>query len=95
VIERHITFNVHPDRTAEFERFFSETYRPPMSQSPGYVRVDLLREADSATRYRMVLRWRDADAATTWRESAVHQALQPELAALHSGSEIAVFDVID
>ena len=31
MIERHITFNVHPDRTTDFERFFAERYRPAMS----------------------------------------------------------------
>ena len=30
MIERHITFNVHPDKTAEFERFFADDYRPPV-----------------------------------------------------------------
>ena len=64
MIERHITFNVHPDRTAEFERFFADEYRPAMATSPGFVRVELLREAENPSRYQMVLRWVDADSAT-------------------------------
>ena len=28
MIERHITFNVHPDRTEAFERFFADAYAP-------------------------------------------------------------------
>ena len=63
MIERHITFNVHPDRTAEFERFFAERYSVAMSQAPGFVRVDLLREAESPTRYQMTFRFEDGEAA--------------------------------
>lgn len=94
MIERHITFNVNAGRADDFERFFADRYQPPMSESPGFVRVELLREADSDTRYQMVLRWQDAEAATGWRISPVHQALQPDLNALVSTGEIAVYDVI-
>ncbi len=94
MIERHITFNVHPDRTADFEQFFGDEYRPAMSKSPGFVKVELLREADSATRYQMVLRFEDAGSAATWRTSAVHQALQPGLLALYVDNEVQGYDVI-
>ena len=59
MIERHITFNVHPDRTDAFEQFFADDVPPAMAASPGFVRADLLREADSPTRYQMVLRFED------------------------------------
>jgi heme-degrading monooxygenase HmoA len=94
MIERHITFNVHPDRTADFERFFTERYRPAMSAAPGFVRVDLLREADAPSRYQMMLRWEDGTAAAGWRTSTVHEELQPELAALFSTNEIVGYDVV-
>ena len=94
MIERHITFEVHPDMTAAFERFYADEYRPALAMSPGYVDSDLLREADSATRYQMVLRFEDADSAASWRTSRVHQALQPALAALHAGMEVQGYDVI-
>jgi len=94
MIERHITFNVHPDRTAAFERFFVERYRAAMSASPGFVRADLLREADSPARYQMVLRFVDPDSAAGWRTSPVHEALQPDLKALFSDNEIQAYEVI-
>ncbi len=94
MIERHITFNVHPDRLAEFERFFAEAYAPPMSVSPGFVSVGLLREADEPARYQMVLRWADGEAAATWRTSEAHQALQPALNALHSGMDVVAYEVV-
>jgi heme-degrading monooxygenase HmoA len=94
MIERHITFNVHPDRTAAFEAFFAEQYRPAMSAAPGFVKVDLLRELDQATRYQMVLRWDSAEAAAGWRTSDVHQALQPALTALYADNEISAFEVL-
>lgn len=94
MIERHITFDVHPDKTATFERYFGETYRPKMSVAPGFIRAELLREADSPTRYQMVLRWQDAESATGWRTSPVHEALQPEWTSMYAGNEIAVYEVI-
>ncbi len=94
MIERHITFNVHPDKTGDFERFFTDEYRPPMAKSPGFISAELLREADSETRYQMVLRFADADGSAGWRTSEVHQALQPALQALHEGSEIQGYEVI-
>ena len=94
MIERHITFNVHPDKTAKFEQFFADQYGPTMAKSPGFVKVELLREAESRTRYQMVFRFEDADGAAGWRTSAVHQALQPALTALFTDNEIQGYEVI-
>jgi heme-degrading monooxygenase HmoA len=94
MIERHITFIVPPDHASGFERFFAERYAPAMSASPGFVRVELLREAEDPTRYQMVLRFQDAASSLGWRESPVHQGLQPALAALVAGSEVQAYDVI-
>ncbi|HET9520911.1 MAG TPA: antibiotic biosynthesis monooxygenase family protein [Candidatus Limnocylindrales bacterium] len=94
MIERHITFNVLPDRTADFEHFIATEYTPPIKAWPGFVKVELLREADNETRYQMVLRWTDGDAAAGWRTSDVHTALQPALNALHSGMAIEAYEVI-
>lgn len=94
MIERHITFNVHADQTVAFEQFFAERYGPTMAKAPGFVRVELLRELDSPTRYQMVLRWEDAESAAGWRTSDVHQVLQPALTALFSDNEIQGYAVI-
>ena len=94
MIERHLTFNVHPDRTAAFEAFFAEVYAPRMAESPGFVRVELVREQERPTRYAMILRWADIDSATGWRNSEVHAALLPDLSELHGGMEVLVYDVI-
>lgn len=94
MLERHITFNVHPDKTAAFEAFFTGEYRPAMATSSGFIKAELLREADSATRYQMILRFEDADSAAGWRTSEVHTALQPALVALHAGMEVHGYEVI-
>jgi heme-degrading monooxygenase HmoA len=94
MIERHITFSVLPDKGEAFERFFVDKYAPAMAQAPGFVRVELLREMDEPLHYQMVLRWADRDAATGWRTSPVHEALQPALAALHSGASIVAYEVV-
>ena len=94
MIERHITFSVHPDRIADFERFIAEVYGRAMAASPGFVKVELLRETGSPTRYQLVFRFQDAASATAWRTSKVHEALQPGLKALHDGMEITGYDVV-
>lgn len=94
MIERHITFTVPPDHASDFERFIAERYRPAMAASPGFVRVDLLREAEEPTRYQMVLRFTDLQSSVGWRTSPVHQGLQPDLTALVAGSEVQAYEVI-
>jgi len=94
VIERHITFSVHPDKTAAFEKFITREYAPAMAASSGFVKVELLREADSPTRYQLVFRFEDAASAAAWRTSEVHGALQPGLKALHEGMEITGYEVV-
>ena len=94
MIERHITFSVLPDRTSAFEDFVSGPYGQTMAKAPGFVKIELLREADSATRYQMVFRFEDADSAAGWRTSEAHQALQPALKALHSEMQIQGYEVV-
>jgi antibiotic biosynthesis monooxygenase (ABM) superfamily enzyme len=94
MIERHITFSVLPDRTAAFEQFIAGEYGPTMATAPGFVRIELLREADSPTRYQMVFRFVDAASAAAWRTSEVHQALQPALRELHSDMQVQGYEVV-
>lgn len=94
MIERHITFNVHPDQVGEFERFFVDVYRPAMATTAGYTSAALLREVESATRYQMVLRFADADSSAGWRNSELHASLQPDLLALYADNEIQGYEVI-
>jgi len=91
MIERHISFEVKPDRTDAFERFFTDEYRPPALGFAGLIELSLLREAESATHYQMVFRWDAPEDAVAWRESEVHQALQPALSDLHDGMVISAF----
>lgn len=94
MIERHVTFNVYPDKVKQFEEMFVESYRPAMAVMPGYVKVDLLRQQDQGSRYQMVIRFESVEAAADWRRSAAHESLQPKIKALYSNSELQVYDVI-
>ena len=94
MIERHVSFDALPERTADFERFFSTRYLPAVQAMPGLIECRLLRETDNPLRYQMVFRWESADAATAWRTSAVHQALQPALGALHGGMNIVAYSSV-
>jgi antibiotic biosynthesis monooxygenase (ABM) superfamily enzyme len=94
MIERHITFTVHPDKTDAFERFIADEYGPAMATSPGFLKIELLREAESLTRYQMLFRFEDAESAAGWRTSEVHLALQPALKVLVTDTEIQGYEVI-
>jgi heme-degrading monooxygenase HmoA len=94
MIERHVTFDVLPDRADDFERFFREQYLPAVREMPGLIECLLLREAENPLRYQMVFRWQKADDATAWRTSATHQGLQPALGALNSGMTIIAYSQV-
>ncbi len=94
MIERHVTFNVLPDKTQEFVDLFRDEYRPAMASIPGYVNVDLLREQEGPTKYQMVIRFESLETAASWRTSDAHQALKPKIKPLYEGSTLQVYDVI-
>jgi heme-degrading monooxygenase HmoA len=94
MIERHVTFDVLPEKNQEFEKLFVEEYRPAMASMPGYIKVELLREQDDKHRYQMVIRFDSLDLAAAWRNSEAHQALSPKLKSLYSASQLQVYDFI-
>ena len=94
MIERHVTFNVLPDKGRDFEKLFVEEYRPAMSRMPGFVKVELLRSQEDPTKHMMVIRFESLETAAAWRSSDAHQALKPKIGALYDGSTVQVFDVI-
>ena len=65
-----------------------------MAKMPGFIKVELLREQEKPTAYQMVIRFESTDAATAWRASSEHQALSPKLKAMHTGSQLLVYEVI-
>ena len=96
MIERHITFDVHPDRTGDFERFFADDV-PTGDGDVARVRPGATSSArpTAPTRYQMVLRF--ADARERRRRGGPRRstrALQPALEALHAGMEIQGYEVI-
>jgi heme-degrading monooxygenase HmoA len=94
VIERHVTFNVYPDKTTEFEKLFIEEYRPAMASMDGFVKVELLCEQEDPTRYQMLIRFETAETAAAWRNSGAHQLLQPKIKSLYKDSSLLVYEVI-
>jgi heme-degrading monooxygenase HmoA len=94
MIERHVTFDVLPDKAHDFEKLFVEQYRPAMADMPGYIKVELLREQENPGKYQMVIRFESLEAAAAWRRSNAHQALQPKIKALYSNNQQQIYDVI-
>ena len=94
MIERHVTFDVLPDKTREFERLFSDEYRHAMARMPGFIRVELLSEQENPARYQMVIRFISPEQAAAWRSSNAHQALSPKLKALYSACQLQLYEVL-
>lgn len=94
MIERHVTFDVLPDKTGEFEQVFTDEYRPAMRRMPGFIKVELLREQENPAKYHMVIRFASLEEAAAWRNSSAHQALSPKLKALYSSSQLQVYEVM-
>lgn len=94
MIERHVTFDVLPGKTHEFEQLFIKEYRPAMSSMIGFVNVELLREHEKSTVYQMVIRFESIDTAAAWRASAAHQSVSPKLKALYSAIQVQVYEVV-
>lgn len=92
MIERHIKFAVEPEGVPGFQQFFEDKYLPPMAETDGFVSARLLRPSDGEGEVLMLLQFEDADASARWRESEIHQSLQPELQTLHSGMEIKGYE---
>lgn len=91
MIERHIKFAVTSEGVDGFKQFVENKYFPAASETEGYVSGRLLRPSDGGE-ILMVLQFEDADASARWRESEVHESLQPELKSLHSGMEIQGYE---
>jgi len=94
MIERHVTFDVFPEKAREFERFFNEQYRPAMTVQPGFVRIELLQLQENQQKYQMAIQFNSEEEAAAWRSSIAHQTLQPKLKSFYSDSHLQVFDVI-
>ena len=94
MIERHITFSVHPDQTAEFERFFAESTGRRSSPCPASSSARSCARPSTPTATRWSSAGRRPSSAVAWRMSEVHQALQPALNALHSGMEIVAYSKV-
>jgi len=94
MIERHVTFDVLPDKAEEFERLFVDEYRLAMARMPGFIKVELLREQENPAKYQMVIRFTSLEEAAAWRNSSAHQALSPKLKALYSASQLQVYEVL-
>ena len=92
-IERHVTFHVLPGKEAEFETFFQEQYHPAMAKTKGFIKAELLRDAENQSDLKMVLRFDSSASAADWRGSEAHQALKPHLKSLYNSSELKVYQV--
>jgi len=93
-IERHVTFHVLAGKIEQFEQFFQSRYRPAMAQTEGYIKAELLKDAENLDDLMMVLRFDSQESAAAWRSSERHAALKPTLKSLYDGSELKVYEVL-
>ena len=94
MIERHVSLVLLEGKQVQFEEFLREKYFPAMCLQPGFRGVSVLREQHEASRYKLVIRFEDADSATAWRDSVAHRELSPKFKSFHSESGLMVYEVI-
>ena len=94
MIERHVSFHLHPGKADEFASFFRSDYGPAMARQPGFLGSELLQPLEGADTLVLVLRFEDAQAAQAWRESDDHKALSPRLKSLYQRSEVLVHQIV-
>ena len=94
MIERHVAFEVFPDKCQDFEDFIHHKYRPAMAKMVGFINVGLLRQQELPNNYKMIIRFNSVEEAAGWRNSDAHQALQPKLKSLYRNLQLTVYDVI-
>jgi heme-degrading monooxygenase HmoA len=94
VIARHVTFHLHPGKAQEFEEFFRLQYGPAMARQPGFGGAELLAPHEIPDTLVLVLRFKDAEAAQAWRDSAEHRGLSPALKAMYRESDVRVHQVL-
>jgi heme-degrading monooxygenase HmoA len=94
VIERHVTFHLHPGKAGDFGSCFRSDYGPALARQAGFLGAELLRPQEGEDTLMLVLRFKDAEAAQAWRESADHKALSPRLKSLYQSSEVHVLQVL-
>lgn len=95
MIERHVTFHVIPGKKSEFIRFFKDKYHPALTNSDGFIAGDVYQVVEDENDLMMILRFESFESAKTWRCSARHQDLKPDLKALYHGSDLLVLVPID
>jgi heme-degrading monooxygenase HmoA len=94
MIERHVTFEVLPEKGTEFEQYFMVSYRPAMSKMPGFMRVELIRDVKESNCYQMVIRFQSVEESDAWRNSPEHKSLSPRLKSLYGESKVEIYEVI-
>lgn len=94
MIERHVTFDVIPEKAEEFEAFFAEQYRPAMMKSEGFVSVELIQELERPTSYQMLIRFMNLEQAAVWRSSETHKGLSPTLKSYYTSSDVTVYKFV-
>jgi heme-degrading monooxygenase HmoA len=94
MIERHVSFQVLPGMSTEFEAFFRWHYAPAMARQDGFCGAELLRPETGTPQRIMVLRFASLEAAQAWRESEDHKRLSPTLKSLYQSSAVDVYTVV-
>lgn len=94
MIERHVTFHLHPGRAKDFEGFFRSQYGPALARQPGFVGAELMVPEGVADTLLLLLRFKDAESAQSWRDSPDHKALSPTLKSMYLQSEVRVHQVL-
>jgi heme-degrading monooxygenase HmoA len=94
MIERHVTFDILEDKSAQFVSFLREKYLPSMSVQSGFRGVEILRPLETSNRFTLVIKFDTLESSANWRSSKAHKELTPVLKSFYSGSSALVYESI-
>ena len=90
------TLRIQPDKTAEFEGFFTELQRAVRANEPGNLAYQLTKSRTEPGVYKVLEVYKDADAQAAHRDAEHFKAAGPKFAPVLAGRpEIEVLDGVD
>lgn len=91
----HIDMQVQSGREAAFERTFTETFRPAISQQAGFSAVHLLCPTERDGGYRLVIAFETQPAQQKWVATDVHQRVWPQMEGHCSAYSVKYYNTVE
>ena len=94
MVQLNIDLEVRPVNELQLARVFRDVFIPAISIQEGFIRVALLKQADSQQKYMIQLSFDTEEQRRSWVASDEHQDAFPKISALCSNTAAIRYDII-